>query len=82
MPTLGGRRRDAIVLKGRVVVTVKQRMTEHDPQKCRKRFMVHDLQNIIMLVYSSKPLAFLREKVNMGRRNTTWSIAPLKGGVR
>lgn len=80
MPTLGGRRRDAIVLKGRVVVTVKQRMTEHDPQKCRKHFMRHDMQNI-MLVYSSKPLAFLREKVNMGRGNTTRSISPLKGGV-
>lgn len=48
MPTLGGRRRDAIVLKGRVVVTVKQKMTEYDPQKCRKRFMRHDLQNIIV----------------------------------
>lgn len=82
MPTLGGRRHDAIVLKGRVVVTVKQKMTECDPQKCRKPFMRHDLQNIIMLVYSSKPIAFRREKVNTGRESITRRIIPLKGGVR
>lgn len=82
MPTLGGRRRDAIVLKGRVVVTVKPKMTKYDLQKCRKTFMRHDLQNIILLVYSSKLIAFLREKVNMGRENTTQRIIPLKGGVR
>lgn len=39
------------------------------PQKRRKCFMRHDLQNIIMLVCSSKPIAFLREKANMGREN-------------
>lgn len=58
----GAGRRAGIVLKGRVVVAVKQKMTEHDLQKCRKRFMRHDLQNITTLVYSSKPTAFLREK--------------------
>lgn len=62
MPTLGARRRDAIVLKGRVVVAVKPKMTECDPQKRRKPFTRHDLQNFIMLVSSSKLTAFLKEK--------------------
>lgn len=82
MPTLGGRRHDAIVLRGRVVVAVKQRMTETGSQKCRKSFMRHGLQNIIVLVYSSEVIAFLREKVNAGRANATWRINRLKGGVR
>lgn len=62
----GAGRRAGIVLKGRAVVAVKQKMTEHDLQKCRKRFMRHDLQNITTLVYSSKPTAFLREKSECG----------------
>jgi len=82
MPTLGGGRHDAVVRKGRFVVTVKPEMTEHDRQKRRKHFMRHDLQNIILLVYSSKLIGFLREKVNMGRENTTRKTIPLKGGVR
>jgi len=40
------------------------------------------LQNIVVLVYSSKVIAFLREKVNTGRANATWRISRMKGGVR
>lgn len=56
--------------------------TKDNPQKCRRRFTRHDLKTITMLVYSLKPIAFLREKVKTRRENTTQRLVPLKSGVR